>query len=58
MDVKDAFLKGKLTYGEEMYLHILQGFEKYYTLGSASKKHVETSSYALWAKTFCICFLA
>jgi Reverse transcriptase (RNA-dependent DNA polymerase) len=37
IDVKGAFLKGRFNDGEEMYLQIPKGFEKYYDTGITLK---------------------
>jgi hypothetical protein len=51
--VKGAFLKGKLSNGEEMYLQIPQGFEIYYEKGMVLKLQrtiygLKQAAFAFW----------
>jgi hypothetical protein len=53
IDVKGAFLKGKLNDGEEMYLQIPQGFEIYYEKGTVLKLQrtiygLKQAAFAFW----------
>jgi Reverse transcriptase (RNA-dependent DNA polymerase) len=53
IDLKGGFLKGRFNDGEEMYLQIPQGFEKYYDNGKVLKLQstiygLQQAAFAFW----------